>query len=245
MQRIDPATIFIGGMPLVGKEQTDFRVALNGIISRVAIPFFQLFATLEEPVGSGLLQPFPAYDPAVNGTNVVLWEALRDHVAMLGLLDAPAVRVEGGRPHTRDPDLAFNPVDVVLPASAQGGAAFNLTVPVINLGGTGVQQFQLDFSMDTTPADFTDNPDGFTDGVTGLAFQSLGSVAGGAVPGQLAGQEGQLMVPATLNLPAGLEPGSYPIFIDITGVVSADPLLPETVTANNGGVRFPVTLTVN
>ncbi|MCA9320551.1 MAG: hypothetical protein KDB53_07440, partial [Planctomycetes bacterium] len=228
LQRIDPASIIVGGVPLVGNESMNVRLGLNAIIARVAMPFFQLFATVEEPVGSGILVGFPNYDPVTNASGLIIWEALRDHLAGLGQIDANRARVGTDRPRSLAPDLSFNPADVGLPAFVAPGTAAQIVVPVINLGATAVTAFSASLSIDPTPDFVTDDPDGFTDARTGFDHPIIGTAVGGAVSAQ-----GQTILTLGFMLPANLPAGVYPLRLRIGSVQSADPTRPESIRSNN------------
>lgn len=241
LHRIDPASIFINGVPLVGNESVDHRIVLNGVISELAMPFIQLLTALEEPIGSGILMPFPAYDSALNATGLPVWEGLESRVATLGVLDAAAVRIHGNRPRTMGPDLAFNTVDAVVPGDGQ-----SLGLTILNIGEIDALSCDVVVTIDPTPNDTTDDPDGHTDSQTGFAFPVVGGVTSvGAVSGFSSGVAGTLALSIALTLPAGLPPGDYPLFVSIQNVASGDLTRPETRVDNNGGLQFPITLHLN
>ena len=245
LDRIDPATIVVGGIPLIGNESSSWRLGLNAVVARIALPFFQLLSALEEPAGSGLLIPFPTYDPAVNATDLVIWEALRDQVAELAVLDPVLVRVTGDRPRTLAPDLSFNPIDVTgIPPAPGGGDPVTLSIPVLNLGHTAVNSGTVVLEIDLTPNCLADNPDGITDARTGLTPTILSATPFGTVPAYAAGAAGQLTIQASFVVPTGLAAGEYPVSIRLENITSSDPAFPESILSNNGGPRFAVTLSV-
>lgn len=240
-QRIDPATIRVGGVPLQGNEGMDVRLALNAIIAEIALPFFQLALVVENPPASGLFEPLLAYDPLVAETGIALRDALAAHIADLGVLEGDVLRTGGGRVRTAGPDLYFDPVDaVVSPDPAPSGGAILLAFPLRNGGDTAVLSADVTVLFDPTPDRLTDNPDGYTDGITGIAENVLATVPVGAVPGFAAGTPGTAPVAAVLALPQGLPAGDYHLVLRIGNVVSADPGRPERVTANNGGLPLAV-----
>ncbi|MEZ6195375.1 MAG: hypothetical protein R3F20_06580 [Planctomycetota bacterium] len=242
LQRIDPASITIGGVPLVGNESLPVRLGIDAVISRVALPFFQLLAGLEDPMAPGFFTPFPA-DPVT--TDIVVWEGLRDRLAALAVLDAATLRVDGSRVRTVAPDLLVNPADLTAgPGPAAAGANFPLSVTVLNVGETAVTSATLQVFLDRTPDRRGDDPDGITDAETGLANELVTSLPLGAIPAWTAGQPGQASLGIEIPLPADLESGPAAFVVRIRDVVSADPLRPEVVTGNNSGrwmrVRFLV-----
>jgi 5'-nucleotidase len=245
MQRIDPATIVIGGMPLIGNENQAVRLGISSVLARVAVPFFQILTMIEEPPGSLTFVPFPSYDPVTAATNVVTWSALRDHVQALGVLSGGLVRVSADRPRTLAPDLTFNPADALItPALAASGEAATLALPILNIGASGTLSAQLTLFMDTTPLRHDDDPDGITDMATGFAFTSVGGAAIGPIPGAGGTVAGSTPASLLVQVPSGLAPGDYPLYLTISSVTPELGFGPETVTANNGGLVLPIFLRV-
>lgn len=244
LQKIDVASILVNGVPLVGNESQPYRLGMNSIIARFAIPFVQFLVTIEDPPGSGVLVSFPTYDPMTNASGLVLWEALRDHLATLGQVTATQARVIGNRPRTKAPDLTFNPIDIVVTPAPTPGTTVTVQLPILNIGETGVTQARVDLSYDPTPGVITDNPDGFTDGVTGYAFPVASTATTGAIGPYMNGIAGTKTISVSFPIPATLTPGTYPIFLRIRDVVSVDPARPEAVEANNGGQALAGTITI-
>lgn len=245
MHRIDPASIFIGGQPLVGNENTIWRLGLSSLLARVAVPFFQLLTQVEEPAGTSNFVPFPEYDPLTAATALVTWEALRDSLQQLGQLSVAATRVGGDRPRTRGPDLTFEPTDAVFaPMLLTRGGAATLTMPLANLGASGAVDAIWRLELDRTPEFGNDDPDGVTDLLTGANFALLGTGATGPVPGFFGGTPGTAVLSVAFTVPVDATPGAALLFLTITGVQSAVGGTAETVTANNGGVLLPIRATI-
>ena len=227
-ERIDPASIVVGGVPLVGNENTTWRFGINAVIAEIALPFVQLLTSIEGTPGTGLLLPFPDYDPTTNETGIVVWEALADHMQTLGTLDGDLVRVDGTTARTRGPDLTFNVADVVVTGSAPN---VMVSVPVINIGETAVASAELEVRLDRTPDDATDDPDGVTDMATGFEHELLAVVPIGAVPAFGSGAPGTTTASTSIAVPAEL--ATFGLRLRVRQVVSVDLSRPETVTANN------------
>ena len=243
--RIEPGTIFVNGLPLLGNEQLTWRVGINGILARFAFPFLQFLVWIEDPLAPGIPIPFPPYSETANDSGVPVWVLLRDHIDALEVLQGDLLRVTGERPRTLAPDLSFNPVDAVLsPPSGTPGGTVQITLPILNLGLIPATDALAMATFDPTPDVITDNPDGFTDVWTGFAFPLVGSVATGPVPGSVGPLPGTTDVVFQFQIPAGAAPGLYPVYVSLSGVVSSVPTQPETVTANNGGRAYAILVPV-
>jgi hypothetical protein len=217
---------------------------MNAIIARLALPFLQFITQMEDAPGSGVFVPFPPYDPVTAASSVVLWEALRDHLDGMGTLSPMLLRVNGDRPRTMDPDLSLNGSDVLVMPAGGGSSAMALSGTLLNLGATGVTSATIEARVDTTPNDSTDDPDGFTDQLTGAQWPIVGSSITASVPGFAGAAPGMLSFGISVTLPAGLPSGRYPVYLTIGTVVSSDPARPELVTANNSGGDLVVWLDV-
>lgn len=245
LQKIDPASILVGGIPLLQDPARSYRIGLNGIIARLALPFLQVLTQIEDPPGTGVFVPFPAYDPATAATPVVLWEALRDRLEDIGTLSLAQVRVSGDRPRSANPDLTLNGSDVSVQwTGAPGGSPVQIQGTVLNLGGTATLSALVEFLLDPTPFDATDDPDGWTDGLTGAQWVALGGIPAGVAPGHSAGIPGAAPFGGALPWPPGLGSGRFTVHCRIVQVVSADPGRPERVLANNRGGDLSFTVEV-
>jgi hypothetical protein len=134
------------------------------------------------------------------------------------------------------PDLTFNHMDAVV---APDGSSLNLTI--INIGETAVMTCDVLVTIDATPFDTTDNPDGFTDLLTGFAWPVITpATTVGPIQGFSSGVAGSLGVSLPMILPVSLSPDTYPVFATLINVVSADVSRPETRLDNNGGTSMPI-----
>ena len=147
-------------------------------------------------------------------------------------------RLEDGQPG------GVNPIDIVVTPAPTPGTTVTVQLPILNIGETGVTQARVDLSYDPTPGVITDNPDGFTDGVTGYAFPVASTATTGAIGPYMNGIAGTKTISVSFPIPATLTPGTYPIFLRIRDVVSVDPARPEAVEANNGGQALAGTITI-
>ncbi|HET6201873.1 MAG TPA: hypothetical protein VFI25_03610 [Planctomycetota bacterium] len=234
-ERIDPATIAVNGVPWVGNEGASLRFTLDSIVARLVGPFLGGLIPVESPPNSGNLGPLFPYDPVADDPGLPTWTALRDFVAHLGTVGAE-FEPDGTLVRSKSPDLTIRPSRFsFFPPAAIAGQPLRLAVPVENLGETAVLGAVAEFRTDPTPLVHGDDPDGFTDAATGAAWPLLASLAIGPVPPHDGNAPGEFPVSFTFSVPAGLPPGEYRIFPRILGVLSADPLRPETVVANNSG----------
>ncbi|MGH7149559.1 MAG: hypothetical protein ACREIU_02615, partial [Planctomycetota bacterium] len=234
-ERIDPSTIEVAGLPWVGNEGSDLRFTMDSIVARLVGPFLGGLIPVESPPNSGNLGPLFPYDPVADDPGVPTWIALRDFAAYLGTLGS-AFEPDGSDVRFASPDLTIRPSRYsFFPPAAIAGQILRVDVPVENLGGTGTLGAIVEFRTDPTPLVHNDDPDGFTDGTTGAAWPLLASIPIGTVPPHDGTEPGEFPVSFTFALPAGLPPGEYRIFPRILDVLSADPLRPETVLANNSG----------
>lgn len=245
MQRIDPSTIQVGGVPLVGNENRAYRIGISSVLARIAVPFFQILTQTEDPPGSGSLQPFPTYDPTTAATPIVTWQALRDRIAALGTITPQtAPNAVTNRPRTVAADMvidpsfvSFSPQGTTIPGPIPFGGTANVVVGFANLGVEMVGSCEYSIDVDTTPADATDNPDGITDQATGAAFTTL-------LTGQLSLFSGSATGITPIQLPTTLLAGTYPVYVTIRNVQPIVGGTPEVVTANNGGFTYPATTIV-
>src|SRR5262245_32346854 len=234
-ERIDPATIEVGGIPWVGNEGTSLRLTMDSIVARLVGPFLGGLIPVESPPNSGNLGPLFPCDPVANDPGIPTWTALRDFAASAGTL-GPGFEPDGTTVRSVSPDLTIRPSRVsFFPRAAIAGQLLRIEVPVENLGETAVLGALVEFRTDPTPLAHNDDPDGFTDGTTGAAWPLLASIPFGPVPPHDGTAPGEFPVSFTLPVPSALPPGEYRLFPRILGAVSADPLRPETVFANNSG----------
>lgn len=244
MNRIDPASIRIGGLPLLGNENTTWVLGLDSIIARQALPLLRFILAVESPVGSGALVPFPDYDPIANDTGVIPFEALTHHVMASNGITPLDARVDGHVPRTRSPDLTLNPADVVVtPAQVAPGTTCVVSVPIVNIGGIAVTDATLDLHYDSSPLDFTDNPDGWTDHLTAFAWAPLALVQTGPIPA-FGPPAGSVTLQINWMVPPSLLVGDYTIAMRVSGVISANAAYTERITGNNGGDGYSFTLQV-
>ncbi len=245
-QRIDTASIRIAGVPLVGHETLPHRIAMNSVLAEIAMPFIGFAATVESPPGSGLSEPLLDYDPNSAETGISLANALSTRLSALGRITAANSAIGGDRVRPRGPDLFFDPGAAVLtPPSVPAGYAVSVTLPVRNAGDTGVAGATLELLLDLTPNSGTDDPDGYTDGITGVSENVVASVPVGSVAPFAGGMAGTTLVTARIVIPSLIPPGSYRIRPRIRDVVSSDAAHPERVTANNFSNSLFVTLWVS
>ena len=237
-ERIEPASISIGGVPWVGNEGTTLHLSLDSVVAKLVGPFLGGLIEVESPPNSGNLGPIFAYDPVANDTGTEGWQALRDYFAFLGAVGA-IFEPMGDRVRTVSPDLTILPSQAsIYPPTAVAGQPLAVVVPVSNLGETAVLSAVAQFSYDPTPGIHNDDPDGWTDGITGAAWPLLASLPVGLVPGHDGVSPGSTNVSFVWDVPRGLAPGNYRIFPRLTSVVSADPLRPEVTSANNAGAAL-------
>ena len=235
-QKIDPSTIFVNGVPLLGNENVTWRLGMDAIIARLAMPFLQFLTQVEDPPGSGNYIPFPTYDPAVAGTGLEVWQALREHLSVSGSLTPTQVSQPVDRPRTTNPDLTIDATAVTwMPNTPVAGETVLLNIPIMNLGSTGTSTADLLVRIDTTPNDATDDPDGLTDAATGHSWPTLGTLTVGAVPGYSGTGPGTNVATVVVTWPTNLPPQGYPLHLSLSNVQSADPARPEVVTDNNQG----------
>ncbi len=234
-ERIDPATIEVGGIPWVGNEGTSLRFTMDSIVARLVGPFLGGLIPVESPPNSGNLGPLFPYDPVADDSGAPTWMALRDFAAFAGTL-GPAFEPDGTLVRSTAPDLTIRPSRFsFFPRAAIAGQLLRVEVPVENLGETAVLGALVEFRTDPTPLVHNDDPDGMTDGTTGAAWPLLASIPIGPVAPHDGSAPGEFPVSFTLSVPGGFAPGEYRISPRILGVLSADPLRPETVLANNSG----------
>jgi hypothetical protein len=212
--------------------------ALDSVVAKLVGPFLGGLIEVESPPNSGNLGPLFSYDPALNDTGVEGWIALRDYLAFLGTA-GPSFEPMGDRVRTTSPDLTILPSQAsVYPPSAVAGQILSVTLPVSNLGETAALSAVLDVFFDPTPAAHNDDPDGWTDAITGASWPLLASLPVGVVPGHDGLAPGSATLSFAWNVPRDLIPGTYRLFPRLGSVLSADPLRPEVTTANNAGLAL-------
>lgn len=208
--RVDPETIVVGGVPLAGNEDRDFRVAIDSQVARLALPLLELLIEVEDPPGSGRSRPLFDYDPAAAETGVAAFRALEDLVRARGEITIADADPPFTGPRTEAPDLTVAPRGIVLdPPEPRRGSRVRVAIDVWNLGERSAGAGLVRLAFDPTPERREDDPDGLTDGETGFTLALLGSAGFDAVPGFSLGEPGRARVVIDWDVPAALAPGRY------------------------------------
>lgn len=230
--RIDPASILVGGVPLAGREDRAFRVAIDSQVARLALPLLELLIEVEDPPGSGRARPLFAYDPVAAETGVAAWRALGDFLRSRGALAIGDADPPFGGPRTLAPDLTVAPRGIEIdPPEPRPGSRARVAVEVWNLGERAADGGVVRVEFDPTPAESEDDPDGITDGETGFALAAAGSAAFGAVPGFASGAPGRATVSFDWDVPRGLARGRYRLVASVA-ITSGEP---DAVPGNDSG----------
>lgn len=233
-ERVDPATVTINGVPLVGNEDQDFTFGVDSVIAPMLGSFIDGFILVEAPVGSGQIEGLMGYDPATADTGIVLWEALSSYLASLGIVQGADWLPDGTQVAPVGPDAAlFGPQVEAWPSPVAPGQPVHLLGEVRNLGRTGITSARVSLTTDPTPLILTDNPDGWTDAQTGASLDTSPLFP----TGPIAAHDGTFWGVGPFDIMWSV-PDDYPLGqarpeLSVQQVVSDDPTRPETLSGNN------------
>ena len=235
--RIDATSIMVGGEPVDPAKYYYF--SLCSTLANFLGPIFGLFKVALPELD------FLNWDPAWSESNVAEWMALTNYIRD-GLpgstITAASAAVTGLGMRTVQPDLTIQPWDISFtPSNPAPGATVTVHSRVLNTGMTAVTDADVSYNCDPTPGILDDNPDGYTDGVTGFATYDIGTdkvynvPAFSTVPGE-AMTDGLLWV-----VPADWKPGEYIVCAQVKNLNAAST---EIMTGNNGGRGICTSLNV-
>jgi hypothetical protein len=152
------------------------------------------------------------------------------------------VAITGSGLRTRAPDLTLQAWDIQFsPAVPKRGEAVTIREWILNTGMTAVNDADIDFTYDPTPGRIGDNPDGYTDVITGYSNRYIGRDHARNVPPYSDHIGAALSNGITWAIPMDIAPGQYEICPEIRNLVSP---IPEFFTGNNSGAGLCATLTI-